>query len=120
MRDRRCYAAKTPDFMPPARLTVARSVPATPRTGLTSTQILRKNHFFEERYPVSAGLLRILGLSATSTPEEVANVYRAYGVDFFGSMRIIDGNLEVTAYEPDHRLIAGINLLLENGFKITK
>jgi Hypothetical protein (DUF2513) len=59
MPDRRCYAAKTPNFMPPARLTVARSVPGTPPPRRTSTQIPRKNHFYQRQSIPNVGVDRI-------------------------------------------------------------
>jgi hypothetical protein len=78
--------------------------------------------FYTKSYPMSDKLRRMLGISSTSTQAEIEKTYKPYGVnlgDWMG-IRIVDDAIEITGYDLQHQQIAGINVLLENGFKIIK
>jgi hypothetical protein len=78
--------------------------------------------FYSKAYPVTSKILEALHLTATSSPNEVAEAYRAYGValDTWMNLRIVGDTIEVLGYDREHHQVAGINILLESGFEISK
>jgi hypothetical protein len=73
-------------------------------------------------HPVSEELLGRLGLGNEPTPEDLASAYSKYGVKLADWMKLgyHDGFLVVLAFETQQEQIAGINLLLSQGYEITK
>ena len=78
--------------------------------------------FYTKSYPMSDKLRRILGISSTSTQAEIEETYKPYGVNVgdWMRLRIVEDSIEILGYDLEHQQIAGINVLLENGFKIIK
>jgi len=78
--------------------------------------------FYSKAYPVTPKIIEALHLTATSSLIEVAEAYRAYGValDTWMNLRIVGDTIEVLGYEREHHQVAGINILLESGFEISK
>ncbi|WP_411825383.1 hypothetical protein [Luteolibacter sp. AS25] len=78
--------------------------------------------YYTKSYPMSEKLLKTLGLSSTSTQAEIEETYKPYGVHLgdWMRLRIVDGSIEILGYDREHQQIAGINVLLDNGFKIIK
>ncbi len=102
---------------------------ATKRRLTASPGILRmeevawiEEDYYTKSYPMSEKLRRILGISSTSTQAEIEKTYKPYGVNLgdWMRLRIVDDSIEILGYDLEHQQIAGINVLLENGFKIIK
>ena len=73
-------------------------------------------------HPASEELLSRLGLGKQPTPENLASAYSKYGVKLADWMKLgyRDGFIVVVAFETQQEQIAGINLLLSQGYEITK
>jgi len=75
-------------------------------------------------YKVPPGALAALGLRAKSKPEEVRQALNKFGIELEGWMnpRLFDSGktLVVKCLPEQHDQIAGVLLLLQKGFKITK
>ena len=78
--------------------------------------------WYVEIHPLEPGTAKKLGLGESPTSADVAAAYARYGVKLEAWMEIrLSGNkLILMANKPQHQQIAGINLLLEQGFTITK
>jgi hypothetical protein len=93
--------------------------PGLLRIGDIGTEIVED--WVTKSYPTSDVVLRGLGLGVNPTREELESVYAHFGLklDEWMAISYFNGKLIVTAANRQHQQIAGINMLIENGFVIT-
>ena len=75
--------------------------------------------WYPDTHRMDAKLLKTLGLTANSTPQDIIAVYERFGLKL-ESARMVDGGIEFVGLPQDHQQVSGINHLLSNGFKIVK
>ena len=78
--------------------------------------------FYCESHFISPEVMKLLGLQNGSPANAIFNAYAAYGItpEIWSSPRITDGYLELVTFRQDHSQIEGVNLLLKQGFRITR
>ncbi len=75
--------------------------------------------WYPDTHRMDAKLLKTLGLTANSNPQEIIAVYERFGLKL-ESARMVDGGIEFVGLPQDHQQVSGINHLLSNGFKSVK